>query len=117
MKRRLTGLVAVAATAALAVGAGSAMAGTSTSVSIEAQSIGFFGYVHSSKGSCEAGRKVKLYKVKRHGRDLKVGSDIAQPNGPDSMWSINTDLHGKFYAKVPATDKCDAAVSDTVHSE
>jgi hypothetical protein len=118
MRGRLTGLVAVAATAALAIGAGTAIAGTSsTSVSIEAQSIGFFGYVHSSKSSCESGRRVKLYKVKRHAKDPKVGSDIAQPNGPDSMWSINTDLSGKFYAKVPATDKCDKAVSDTVHSE
>ena len=76
MSGRLTGLVAVAASAALAFGAGTAMAGTSTSVSIEAQSIGFFGYVHSSKSSCEGGRKVKLYKVKRSG-DVKVGTDIA----------------------------------------
>ena len=117
MSGRLTGLVAVAASAALAFGAGTAMAGTSTSVSIEAQSIGFFGYVHSPRQDpCELNRKVKLYKVKR-GRDLKVGTDIAQPNGPDSMWSINTDLKGRFYAKVRATDSCRAAVSETVHSE
>jgi hypothetical protein len=115
MRGRLTGLVAIA-TVAMAIGAGTAIAGTSTSVSIEAQSGGFFGYVHSSKGSCEAGRKVKLYKVKKSG-DVKVGTDIAQPNGPDSQWSINTDLHGKFYAKVPATSKCNKAVSGTVHSE
>lgn len=108
-------VLAVAVAAVMAI-APAALAKTSTSVSIEAQEGGFFGYVHSKKGSCEAGRKVKLYKVKRHGKNVKVGTDIAQPNGPDSMWSINTDLRGKFYAKVPATSKCKKAVSETVHS-
>jgi hypothetical protein len=117
MRGRLTGVVAVAATAAMAVGAGSAFAGTPTSVSIEAQSIGFFGYVQSSKSSCESGRRVKLYKDKRHSKDVLVGTDLAQPNGPDSMWSINTDLSGKFYAKVGAKDGCNKAKSDTIHSE
>jgi hypothetical protein len=118
MRGRLTGLVAaMAATAALAIGVGAALAATPTSVSIEAQQGGFFGYVHSPRQDpCELNRKVKLFKVKRSG-DVKVGTDIAQPNGPDSMWSINTDLSGKFYAKVPATDKCDKARSDTVHSQ
>jgi hypothetical protein len=117
MSGRLSGVVAVVAAGALAVGAGTAIAGTSTSVSIEAQQGGFFGYVHSPKQDpCELNRKVKLYKVK-HGKDQKVGTDIAQPNGPDSMWSINTDLSGKFYAKVAATDTCNAAVSQTVHSQ
>ncbi len=113
---RFAAVLAVAVAAVMATAA-VAVAGTSTSVSIEAQQGGFFGYVHSSKGSCEAGRKVKLFKQKRHGRKVKVGTDIAQPNGPDSMWSINTDLSGKFYVKVPASGNCDKAVSETVHSE
>jgi hypothetical protein len=118
MQMRITKFAAVLAGALAAVMATAAVAvaGTSTSVSIEAQQGGFFGYVHSSKGSCESGRKVKLYKVSKQG-DQKIGTDIAQPNGPDSMYSINTDLSGKFYVKVPATDKCNKAVSDTVHSE
>ena len=118
MQMRITKFAAVLAVAVVAVMAiaSVAFAGTKTSVSIEAQQGGFFGYVHSPKQDpCELNRKVKLYKVKRSG-DVKVGTDIAQPNGPDSQWSINTDLSGKFYAKVPATDKCDKAVSDTVHS-
>ena len=97
---KFSAVLAVAVAAVMAVAA-VAYAGTSTSVSIEAQQGGFFGYVHSSKGSCEAGRKVKLYKHKKSG-DVKIGTDIAQPNGPDSMWSINTDLSGKFFRQAAA---------------
>ncbi len=113
---KFAGVLAVALAAVIATAA-IAIAATPTSVSIEAQQGGFFGYVHSPRQDpCELNRKVKLFKHKKSG-DVKVGTDIAQPNGPDSQWSINTDLRGKFYAKVPATDKCAKAVSDTVHSE
>ncbi|MDQ3720656.1 MAG: hypothetical protein M3350_07760 [Actinomycetota bacterium] len=96
-------------------------AATGARVSIQAQSIGFFGHVTSSKESCESGRKVVLFKQKgtkkNTRKDRKIGSDTAQPNGPDSMWSINTDESGKFYAVVKATKKCKKAVSKSVRSE
>jgi len=118
------------ATALAAVSLGAASLGTAgtaeaksagAKISIEAQQGGFFGYVKSKKESCESGRKVTLLKQtgrKRNvRRDQKIGSDIAQPNGPDSMWSINTDGQGKFYAYVKATKNCGKAFSKTVRSE
>jgi hypothetical protein len=50
-------------------------------------------------------------------QDTKIGTDIAQPNGPDSQWSINTNKSGKFYAKAPKKPGCAAGFSDTVHSQ
>jgi hypothetical protein len=100
---------------------GLAGAATATTVTIKAQEGGFFGYVKSKKGACEAGRKVSLYRQtgkKRNGRsDKRIGTDTAQPNGPDSMWSINTDKSGKFYAYVKATSKCAAAYSATIRAQ
>jgi len=115
-------VLAVASLGVASLGAaGSAEAATGAEVSIEAQQGGFFGNVHSSKGSCESGRKVVLFKQKgkrRNSRkDSKIGSDIAQPNGPDSMWSINTERQGKFYAVAKATKECKESVSKTVRSE
>ena len=70
----------------------------------------------SASEKCENGRKVILYKQKGSEQkprdDTKIGTDIAQPNGPDSMWSINTNKSGKFYAKAPKKPGC-AAVSAT----
>ena len=106
--------IAVAALPALAGASG----GTAAKVSIQAQQGGFFGYVHSSKQSCESGRRVVLFKQKgdtqRRGVDTKIGTDIAQPNGPDSMWSINTKRRGDFYAYVSKTSNCKAAYSRTI---
>jgi hypothetical protein len=111
---RATAATGLALVAALAIP--TFAAGASTDLSIQAQQGGFFGFVSSPKHKCELNRKVKLYKVRR-GADQKIGSDIAQPNGPDSQWSINTDKSGKFYAKVGATDTCGKAVSEVVHSQ
>ena len=114
-----------AAGALAAVVAGTAVAATGgipTKVTIQAQQGGFFGYVHSSKQNpCELNRKVKLFKQtgaqqKPHA-DMLVGTDIAQPNGPDSMWSINTNAQGNFYARTPATSTCAAGTSKTIHSQ
>ena len=75
----------------------------------------------SASEKCENGRKVILYKQKGSEQkprdDTKIGTDIAQPNGPDSMWSINTNKSGKFYAKAPRKPGCAAGFSDTVHSQ
>ena len=100
-------IAAISLTGAMATTQASAHGKAKTSISIEAQSGGFFGYVHSSDSSCEAGRKVTLFT--KSGQ--KVGSDIAQPNGSDSMWSINTDGSGKFFAKVGKTSSCGGATS------
>ena len=105
--------------------AGIAVAGgAKTKVTIQAQQGGFFGYVHTKKSAsekCENGRKVILYKQKgseqKPREDTKIDSDIAQPNGPDSMWSINTNKSGKFYAKAPKKPGCATGFSDTIHSQ
>ena len=99
--------------------AGVASAATSTKVTIQVEERGFSGHVKSrEEEACEAGRKVTLYKQtgrKRNPRrDRKIGTDIAQPNGPDSMWSIGTDESGRFYAYVKKTARCAAAYSRTV---
>jgi len=96
-------------------------AATSATVSIRAlEGNGFDGYVKSSKRSCESGRKVILYKQKRSTRDrssdTKIGTDIAQPNGPDSQWSVYTNRTGKFYAYATKTSSCYAAYSKTVRA-
>ena len=113
-------IVAVCGPAALAGTAG-ASGGAATTVTIQAQQGGFFGYVKSHNQQCEAGRKVALFKetgsVQKPSQDIKIGSDIAQPNGPHSMWSINTNKSGRFYAHVRATPGCQAAFSKTVHSQ
>ena len=85
---------------------------TPTTVSIQAEQGGFFGYVQSSKQSCELNRTVKLH---QHNGGL-IGSDLAQPNGPDSMWQIKTDRSGHFYAHVQAKGLCAAATSRLVRS-
>jgi hypothetical protein len=100
----------------------SARAPAKTRVSIEAEQGGFFGFVHSRKHSCERNRTVVLYKQKgnrqRPSDDKRIGSDLAQPNGPDSQWNVNTEKSGDFYAKtrgVPGSCKADR--SKTVPSE
>jgi hypothetical protein len=115
-----TAIVAVCAPIALAGTAG-ASGGVATTVTIQAQQGGFFGYVMSHDQKCEAGRKVVLFKqtgsAHKPSQDIKIGSDIAQPNGPHSMWSINTNTSGRFYAHVRATVGCQAAFSKTVRSQ
>jgi hypothetical protein len=114
-------VLAVTVCGALVFAGIAAASGAKTKVTIQAQQGGFFGFVHSKKQNCEAGRKVVLYKQnggeQKPSDDTKIGHDIAQPNGPDSMWSINTNKSGKFYAKAVETPKCHKAFSDTVHSQ
>ena len=117
MRKKLTVATVTLAMAALTGSASAGITSTATTVSIKHQSGGFFGYVHSSKQDpCELNRKVYLYKLKGNGYDPKndklIGSDVAQPNGPDSMWSINTNANrGDFYAFVHKTSSCSKAFS------
>lgn len=120
-RKQIAAVVAVCVCGAVAFAGIAIAGGAATKVTIKAQQGGFFGYVHSDKQKCEAGRKVLLYKQKgseqKPSQDTKIGSDIAQPNGPDSMWSINTGKSGKFYAKAVETSSCHHAFSKTVHSQ
>lgn len=123
-KRVLTVVAAAAICGALAFASIALAAAAKTKVTIQAQQGGFFGYVHTKKSAsekCENGRKVILYKQKgseqKPRQDTKIDSDIAQPNGPDSMWSINTTKSGKFYAKAPKKPGCATGFSDTIHSQ
>lgn len=116
-------VAAIAISGALATQA-SASNLTPTEVTIQAESGGnFFGYVHSSKSSCESNRKVTLYKLEGSSPDVhvdtKIGSDISQPNGPDSMWSTGTtgQRKGKFYAKVAKTSTCGGDLSPVVNAQ
>jgi ribosomal protein L27 len=115
------GIVAALMVGVLVMASMAVASGAATTVSIKAQQGGFFGYVHSDKQKCEAGRKVVLYKQKgteqKPTQDTKIGHDFAQPNGPDSQWSINTNKSGRFYAKAVETSSCHKAFSKTVHSQ
>jgi hypothetical protein len=116
--------VLVVASAALVFAGIALAADASTKVTIQAQQGGFFGLVHTKNSAaerCEANRKLILYKQtgssQRPRQDIKIGSDIAQPNGPDSQWFVNTNKSGKFYAKAPPKTGCLAGFSPTVHSQ
>jgi hypothetical protein len=122
MRTKLLAVVLAAGFMATTAVAAIAVTQTPTKVTIRAQQGGFFGYVHSSKQDpCELNRKVKLFKQRGSSQnphaDTLIGTDIAQPNGSDSMWSINTSKHGEFYARTPATATCAAGTSKTVHSQ
>jgi len=99
-----------------------AFAASKTKVSISDGGDGFGGYVHSKKSRCE-NRRVRLYKVKGHHRpnrhrDRKLGSDLAQPNGPDSQYFISDDsTSGRFYTYVKSKRGCKAARSNVVKRE
>jgi hypothetical protein len=120
-KRSALRRAGIAALAAMALTAGlvapaTSSAATETGITIEAQVGGFFGEVSSGDDNCELNRTVTLFKVKRSG--LKpIGTDLAQPNGPASMWSINTAKKGRFLAKTPATAACAAATSPIVSAQ
>ena len=121
---RKTKFAAALATAAVAVTAfaGAADASSQSTVSILGTNGDYYGYVHSSDAThCENNRKVVVYKqlgsVQSPKTDQKIGTDIAEPNGPDAMWSIGNSgfKTGKFYAKaakVPGL--CKVATSATI---
>lgn len=119
--RILAGLATVAVSVAAFAGAADASTAKST-VSILGTNGDYYGYVHSSDAShCENNRKVTVFKqlgsVQDPHADQKIGSDIAQPNGPDAMWSIGNSGYksGKFYAKAAKVPGyCKAATSATI---
>ena len=120
MKTRiLIATAAVAISGAFATGA-SAAAKADTEVTIKGTNGDYYGYVKSSDSDCESDRKVNVYKMvgqsPDRGADLKIGSDTAQPNGPDGMWSIGNSGYkkGKFYAHAPKTSECKGDTSPVI---
>ena len=97
-------------------------AGSSSQVSILGTNGDYYGYVRSSDAShCESNRKVTVFKQLATTQDphvdQKIGTDIAEPNGPDAMWSIGNSgfKTGKFYAKAAkVSGYCKAATSATI---
>jgi hypothetical protein len=120
-KTRIATAVATLAVSLCAL-TGVANASTSSTVSILGNNGDYYGYVHSSDAThCEANRKVTVFKqlgaTQDQHTDQKIGTDIAQPNGPDAMWSIGNSgyKHGAFYAKAAkVTGFCKAATSPTI---
>ena len=101
---------------------GAAGAASKSTVSITGDNGDYYGYVHSSDAShCENNRKVTVFKqlgaTQDRSVDQKIGSDTAEPNGPDAMWSIGNSgfKSGKFYAKAAKVPGfCKAATSPTI---
>ena len=116
----LLATTAIAVTGVLGAGSAAAAGQAETSVSIKGNNGDYYGYVHSSKSSCESNRTVKVYKMNgsnpKPANDMLIGSDTAQPNGPDGMWSIGNSgyKHGSFYARTAATPKCAKAISKVI---
>src|SRR5688572_10846448 len=113
------------ATALVAVvgmfGAASANAAGDTKVTIKGDNGDYYGYVKSSDPDCESfDREVKVYEMlgssPKPKNDQLIGSDTAQPNGPDLMWSIGNSGYkdGSFYAKVKKANGCDADLSKVI---
>lgn len=113
-------LIATAAVALTGAFASVAQAATPTEVTIQGSQGEYFGYVKSSKQSCESDRKVNVYKMLGQSpsptTDKKIGSDTSAPNGPDGMYNIGNSGYkkGKFYAKVTKTSDCRADLSPVI---
>ena len=113
-------LIATAAVALTGVFASSAQAATPTEVTIKGQEGEYYGYVKSSKQSCESDRKVNVFKMlggsPSPSTDKKIGSDVSAPNGPDGMYNIGNSgfKKGKFYAQVKKTSQCGGDLSPVI---
>jgi hypothetical protein len=117
--KTLIATVAVAVTGAFATAAAAPLA--DTTVTIKGQDGDYHGYVKSAdQNHCEGGRKVSVFKMLGTSPapkiDQKIGSDSAEPNGPDAMWSIGNSgyKHGDFYARVRGTDYCQGDLSPVI---
>ncbi len=110
----------IALTGAVAASPAAAHGLTPTKVNIKGHEGDYYGYVKSSDQQCELNRKVKVFKMLGSSpspkTDQKIGTDIAQPNGPHSMWSIGNSgyKHGYFYAKVGKTSYCGGDTSKVI---
>jgi hypothetical protein len=120
-KTRITTAIAALAVAAAAF-TGTAAANSKSTVSITGDNGDYYGYVSSSDPThCENDRKVTVFKqlgsVQDPHVDQKIGTDTAEPNGPDAMWSIGNSgfKAGMFYAKAAKVPGyCKATTSPTI---
>lgn len=116
---KLLAVVALAASVGLSVtGIAGAAQRAETTVTIKAEGLDLSGQVKSPRPlRCAEGRKVVVFKV-RPGDDLRFATDNASLNGDRYEWSTgNTGTQGRFYAKAPRTDRCQADTSRTVRAE
>ena len=120
---KLKTIIATAAVAVTGAFATTAVAAplADTTVTIQGNNGDYYGYVKSpDQNHCEGGRKVTVFKMLGSSpspkTDQKIGDDIAQPNGPDAMWSIGNSgyKHGKFYARTRATSYCQGDLSPVI---
>jgi hypothetical protein len=122
MRKTRIGIALTALAVSVTAFAGVATAGSKSTVSIMGDNGDYYGYVHSSDPThCENDRKVTVFKqlgsVQDPKVDQKIGSDTAEPNGPDAMWSIGNSGYktGKFYAKAAKVPGyCKATTSPTI---
>ena len=93
---------------------------TPTKVTIKGENGDYYGKVKSSDSDCESDRTVKVYEMLGSSPSPKtdnlIGTDTAQPNGPDGMWSIGNSGYkdGSFYAKVKKTSECGGDLSKVI---
>ena len=122
MRKTRFGIALTALAVSVTAFAGVATGASKSTVSIMGDNGDYYGYVHSSDPThCESDRKVKVFKqlgsVQDPKTDQKIGTDTAEANGPDAMWSIGNSGYktGKFYAKAAKVPGyCKAATSPTI---
>jgi len=112
-------LLGLASAAGVAIGTAATATASPTvpsTVTIQAEGTDLFGNV-SSSSSCEANRKVVVYKqvgVRGGGDDINFASDTTDDDGD---WNTgNTGTEGKFYAKIKKTAQCKADLSPTIRA-
>ena len=113
-------LLGLASAAGIALGTGATASAAPTvgsTVTIQAEGTDLFGTVSSSSSTCEANRKVVVYKqvgTRGGGDDINFASDNTDDDGD---WNTgNTGTEGKFYAKVKKTEQCKADFSPTIRA-
>ena len=111
-------IAAAAAGCALAVVPGLAVAAAApadVTVTIKAEGTDMFGTVKSTKPAlCAANRTVKVFKLV-DGEPHLWATDTTDLQNGVYVWSTgNTGTEGRFFAKVPKKDGCEAAKSPTI---
>ena len=110
----------LASAAGLAIGTGAtatAAPTVSSTVTIHAEGTDLSGNVSSSNPTCEANRRVVVFKqigTRGGGNDINFASDTTDEDGD---WNTgNTGTEGRFYAKVKKTSLCKADFSPTIRA-
>lgn len=110
MAVRRPALLVVVFVAAMLLATPVASASYSTKVVVSLKTPAFHGSLKSSRGSCTANRRVKLFR-KKSGPDKLLGADTSNAGG---KWSIPIGkrlIPGSYYAKAPAKGRCGSGKS------